>query len=135
MGFGFLIPIFFIHVGLRFELPDITSWPVLSAFLLLLLLSYAVRAVAALPLLFVGFSPRETVAGGMLIATQLSLNIVAGEIALRLGLIDEPLYFSVVLLAIVTSSVFPTAAKRVLEARPGAPRGGIPVLDAHSGLE
>ena len=118
MGFGFLIPMFFIQVGLRFNIPDLTDWAILQPFLILLVVSYVVRGLASSTLLFVGFSPRETVAGGLLVAAQLSLNIVAGTIALKEGIITQELYDSIILLAVVTSFLFPTMAKYLLLSSP-----------------
>ena len=121
MGFGFLIPIFFIQVGLRFNIPDLTDWAILQPFLILLVVSYAVRALASSTLLFVGFSPRQTVAGGLLVTAQLSLNIVAGSIALNEGIINQELFDSIILLAVVTSFLFPTLAKWLLVHSPVPP--------------
>jgi Kef-type K+ transport system membrane component KefB len=129
IGFGFFIPIFFIFVGLRFELPNLTDWAVLKPFLILLVASYIVRALASSCLLFVGFGPRETVAGGLLVAAQLSLNIVAGTIALNAGIIDQGLYDSVIMLALVTSFLFPTIAKWILSRRSEDGRPGSKIVD------
>ena len=87
-GYAFFIPIFFVMVGVRFDLAAVLGSPrTLLLVPLLLFLAYAIKFIASL-LLRLTFSWRETLAGGAL----LDVGIVIGG----------PLFG-----AIVTASGFP----------------------------
>jgi Kef-type K+ transport system membrane component KefB len=73
IGFGFFIPIFFIMVGVSFDLPALLSSS--KAPLLvppLLVVAYAIKLLATL-LYRLNFSWRETLAAGTLLSSRLSL--------------------------------------------------------------
>lgn len=90
IGYGFFIPVFFIVVGVRFDLPALlASSEALVLVPILLLGAYAVKSLPAL-VYRAYFSWRETLAAGMLLSARLSLIIAAASIALDLGAITEP---------------------------------------------
>ena len=67
IGYAFFIPIFFIMVGVRFDLAALLESPqTLLLVPLLLVLAYAVKFAAALVFRACSFSWRETLAGGRL---------------------------------------------------------------------
>ena len=107
IGYGFFIPLFFIDVGIQFDLQAFlhspTAWVV---FPLMLLAAFAIKLAAAL-VLRSSFSWRETLAGGALLSARLSLIVAASAIGLRLGVIDEAVNASIVLTAAVTASLSP----------------------------
>ncbi len=107
IGYGFFIPLFFIDVGIQFNLQaflsDSRAWVL---FPLMLAAAFAIKFLASLPLRAV-FSWRETLAGGALLSARLSLIIAASAIELRLGLISESVNASIVLIAAVTASLSP----------------------------
>ncbi|NIL99751.1 MAG: cation:proton antiporter [Acidobacteria bacterium] len=107
-GYGFLIPIFFIHVGVRFEVAALARPGVLSGALLLILAATLVKMGASSVLLLVGFSPRQTLSAGVLLSARLSLVIAVAEMGVRLNLLSRELEAQVVMLAIVTSVLAPT---------------------------
>jgi Kef-type K+ transport system membrane component KefB len=106
-SYGFLIPIFFINVGLGFELNVLLEPGVL---LLSLELIGAAVVVKLLPpfLILRRLSFREVLASGVLLSARLSLVIAVATIGLELGLMGADLHSSVILLAIVTSTFAPT---------------------------
>jgi len=123
-SYGFLIPVFFINVGLSFDLSVVLDPGIL---LLALELIGAAVAVKVLPpfLLLRGLRLRETLAAGVLLSARLSLVIAVATVGVRIGLMEQGLHSSVILLALVTSTFAPTlfrllapplpAPKRVLE--------------------
>jgi len=106
-SYGFLIPVFFINVGLGFELPVLLKPGV---FILALdLLGAAVVVKLLPPFLVLRRLPfREVLASGVLLSARLSLVIAVAELGVRIGLMDEALHSSVILLALVTSTFAPT---------------------------
>jgi len=128
IGYGFFIPIFFINVGVNFDLPALLSSP--AAMLLLPLLIVAAYLVKFLPALVFRslFSWRETLAAGALLSSRLSLIIAASAIALELGMIASATNSAVILVAIVTCVASPLLFGRILPPEKAARRNGIVIL-------
>lgn len=112
LGFGFFIPFFFIMVGSRFD------WQILvhsrGTFILFPLLIGAAYLVKLIPsLLFrLGFGWRESISAGFLLSSRLSLIIAASAVALQLGVINEGLNATIVLMAMVTCTLSPVLFSR-----------------------
>jgi Kef-type K+ transport system membrane component KefB/Trk K+ transport system NAD-binding subunit len=125
MGFGFFVPIFFIMVGVRFDLPALLSSP--QALLLVPLLLGVAYVVKFLPTLLyrLNFSWRETLAAGALLSSRLSLIIAAAAIALDLGIINQATNASVILVAIVTCTLSPMLFNRLLPPQAIVARRGV----------
>jgi Trk K+ transport system NAD-binding subunit len=128
IGFGFFIPLFFIMVGAKFDLPALLSSP--AALLLVPLLlagAYVVKLVPAL-LFRTRFSWRETWAAGALLSSRLSLIIAASAIALELGLLPPAVNAAIVLVAVVTCTVSPLLFGRILGTTERPSRQGVLIL-------
>jgi Kef-type K+ transport system membrane component KefB/Trk K+ transport system NAD-binding subunit len=113
IGYGFFIPIFFIMVGVEFNFQSLLESP--QALLLvpiLIVIAFSVKVLPALALR-ISFTWRESLAGGFLISSRLSLIIAAASIALSLGLISDAINAAVILLAVVTCSVSPMLFNRL----------------------
>jgi Kef-type K+ transport system membrane component KefB/Trk K+ transport system NAD-binding subunit len=107
IGFGFFIPIFFLMVGVKFDLPAILrsrkTWALAPV---LLVAAYLIKVLPAL-LFKLRFTWKETFAAGFLLSSRLSLIIAASGIGLRLGVIDEPTNAAFILVAAVTATISP----------------------------
>ena len=113
-GFGFLIPIFFIKVGVDFNLPALlSSRQSLVLLPLLLLAALLVKIIPALVFRTV-FSPKETLAAGVLLSARLSLIIAASAIGTRLGVISSTVNSAIILVAIVTVTLAPMIFNRII---------------------
>ncbi len=125
IGFGFFVPIFFIMVGVSFDLPALLSSPrALLLVPLLLGVAYAIKLVAAL-LYSLNFSWRETFAAGTLLSSRLSLIIAAAAIALDLGIINEATNSAIILVAIVSCTLSPILFNRLLPPKAAEERHGV----------
>ena len=111
IGYGFLIPLFFIHVGMQFDLTNILSPRLILFTLELLGLALAVKVLPSLLLVFTGVSLRGAVNAGFLLSSRLSLIIVAATIGLEYGFITEQYKDAIVLLAVFTCLLGPSAFK------------------------
>lgn len=107
-SFGFLIPIFFINVGLRFELELLEDWETLMRALGLVLIAFVVKIVPSLLFLLRGLSLRETFAVGILLSARLSLIIAVATIGVELGLISIEDRAIAILLAAASATLAPT---------------------------
>ncbi len=114
MGYGFFIPLFFIDVGVQFDLHaflnDPRAW---LLFPLMILAAFAIKSIASLPYR-AAFSWQETLAGGLLLSARLSLIVAASAIGLRLGVISEAVNASIVLTAAVSATLAPLAFNLLL---------------------
>jgi Kef-type K+ transport system membrane component KefB len=127
IGFGFLIPVFFISTGVAFQLRGLLDHPAALAlvpFLLLALL--VVRGVPAL-LYARAVGRRRAVAGGLLQATTLTFVIVAAEIGVEDGKLTPAAAAALVAAGLLSAALFPAAAARLLS--PGR-RGELRVAHA-----
>jgi Kef-type K+ transport system membrane component KefB len=125
IGFGFFVPIFFIMVGVSFDLPALLSSPrALLLVPLLLGVAYAIKITAAL-LYRLNFSWRETLAAGTLLSSRLSLIIAAAAIALALGIINDATNSAIILVAIVSCTASPILFNRLLPPQETPERKGV----------
>lgn len=107
IGFGFFIPLFFIRIGLDFNLGALATSPqALSIAPLLILAAIVVKFIPAL-LFRLTFSWRETLAAGALLSARLSLVIAASAVGLRLGVISEAVNAAILLVAVITVTAAP----------------------------
>lgn len=121
VGYGFFIPIFFIMVGVGFDLPALLrSRSVLLLVPLLLGIAYVVKSVPAL-IYRLQYSWQETLAAGMLLSSRLSLIIAAAAIGAHLGLVSPAVNAAIILVAIITCTVSPILFNRYAPARGKAP--------------
>lgn len=123
IGFGFFIPIFFIMVGVDFNLGVLMASP--RALWLVPILLLAAVVVKVLPSLIfrLRFGWVETLAAGSLLSARLSLIIAASAIGLRMGVIGDTVNAAIILVAVITVTVAPLIFLRLsqdttVEARP-----------------
>lgn len=117
IGYGFFIPIFFVMVGVNFDLPALLGSR--SALLLvpvLIGLAYVVKLAPA-ALYRLKYTSREAFGIGILLCSHLSLEIAAATIGLELGIISEAVNSSIILVAIITSTVSPIVFNHLMPER------------------
>jgi Kef-type K+ transport system membrane component KefB len=121
VGYGLLVPVFFITSGLTLDLSGLVEHPAalaaVPAFLLALLVVRALPAVAfrhELP-------RREVLAVGLLQATSLPFLLAAVEIGHEMGLLDPAVGAGLVAAGLVSVLVFPAVALTLLPRRVEVP--------------
>lgn len=125
IGYGFFIPIFFIMVGARFNLLAVLeSTQGLLLLVWLIVVAFVVKIVPAL-LLKLRFTWRQTLGGGVLLSSRLSLIIAASAIALSMGLISETVNSEIIMLAIITVTIAPFLFGRIYPRQEKQIRSGI----------
>ena len=114
IGFGFFIPVFFIMVGVTFNLPSLLTSP--GALWLLPLLLVAAVVVKLVPALVfrLGYSWQETLGAGVMLSARLSLIIAAAAIGTRLQVISESVNAAIILVAIITVTLAPLVFLRLV---------------------
>lgn len=111
LGFGFLIPIFFINVGLQFDLTRILGPSQLLFALELLILAVLVKVLPSLLLTLQGMKLRESLQAGALLTSRLSLIVAAASIGVQQKLITPEIKDAIILLALLTCLLGPTLFK------------------------
>jgi Kef-type K+ transport system membrane component KefB len=117
IGYGFLIPVFFVSSGLTFDLNALFSSPttILRAPIFLLAL-LAVRGIPAL-LYRPVVGNRRTVAAALLQATSLPFVVVAARIGVSLDLISGANAAALVAAGLLSVLIFPIVALGLLRER------------------
>ncbi|NDY43475.1 cation:proton antiporter [Dissulfurirhabdus thermomarina] len=122
-AYGFLIPIFFIHVGLEFPLSAFAETGFLVFTGKLLVAALLVKLIPALLLRLRGLGWRHCLLAGLLLSARLSLIVAAAAIGVEKGLLSPRMEPAILTLALVTASLVPVAFRR-LALRWGAAGGG-----------
>ena len=111
LAFGFLIPIFFINVGVQLDLSHIMRPERIVFALELLALAFLVKLVPSLLLKLGDVSWKKALQAGALLSSRLSLLVAAASIGVREGLITDELRETIVLLVLITCFLGPTLFK------------------------
>jgi Kef-type K+ transport system membrane component KefB len=118
VGYGFVVPVFFVASGVRLDLHGLLADPAALArvpvFLLALL---AVRGLAAAPLL-PSAGTRGTTAAGLLQATSLPFILTATQIGLATSLLSPVTAAALVTAGLLSVLLFPTGALALLRGQP-----------------
>jgi Kef-type K+ transport system membrane component KefB len=116
-GFGFFVPIFFMEVGIGFDVAGVLQGEFVTALLFLLGAGLLVRVVPSLLLPLIGLSLRESLASGVVLAAPLTLLVAISQVGLHTGLLDAETAGVIVLYAIVGGVLFPTAFRWIAPGR------------------
>ena len=106
LGNGLFIPIFFVVVGVRFEVASLDGAAIRTALFLSLLLGLT-RILPSLLFARRGTPLRERAAAGALLSAPLTLVVAIGTIGRDLGLLEAGQQASLVLVAMLVSIAFP----------------------------
>lgn len=110
-GYGFLVPLFFIHVGMQFDVANVLSVEQLFFTTKLLGFAMAVKVLPCLLFVFGGISLLKSLNIGLLMTSRLSLILVAATLGLEFGFITEAFKDAIILLAVTTCLLGPTLFK------------------------
>jgi Kef-type K+ transport system membrane component KefB len=94
-------PLFFVSIGFKINFVDNFEWKITLLVLLIAIVSKLVGA--GLGALWGGLKWREALAVGFGMNARGAMEIVLGLLALQAGVISQPLFVSIVIMAVVTS--------------------------------
>lgn len=107
IGYGLLVPIFFIMVGanldLRVLLRSPTAVPLIGILLLVVLITNLAGALFFLPLM----KARDSLAYGLLMITRLSLTVAGASVGVQAGLISPATEAALIILSVLTCLLGP----------------------------
>ena len=113
-GYGFLIPIFFVMIGVNLNIWGLFSDPKLLALIPLLLIALFISKVIPVLLLKKWYDNRTFLASSILLTSTLSLVIAASTIGERMGMITSEMSGTFILVAIISSIFTPILFKKLM---------------------
>ncbi len=114
MGYGFFIPVFFVHVGMRLHVAPgqlLADAGFIAQVVVAMLVVKLLPQLAWLPF---GRSVRDAAATSALLAAPLTLVIAIADLGVRLGFLTTEREVSLIAAGMIASLVWPTLARSLL---------------------
>lgn len=112
-GYGFLIPIFFVMIGVDLDIWSLFGEPKLLLLIPLLLIGLLISKLIPIYLLKFWYETKTVFASGVLLTSTLSLVIAAATIGERIGVITKEMSGMFILVAVITSVFTPIVFKKM----------------------
>ncbi|MEH7158264.1 monovalent cation:proton antiporter family protein [Neobacillus drentensis] len=112
-GYGFLIPIFFVMVGVNLDIGSLLNEKKLLLLIPLLLVGLLFSKLVPVYLLKIWYDLKTVLASGFLLTSTLSLVIAAATIGERLEIITTEMSGTLILVAVITSIFTPIVFKKL----------------------
>ncbi|MEH7336655.1 monovalent cation:proton antiporter family protein [Neobacillus drentensis] len=112
-GYGILIPIFFVMVGVNLDVWSLFSEKKLLLLIPLLLIGLLLSKLIPVYLLKFWYDKKTVIASGFLLTSTLSLVIAAATIGERMEVITEQMSGTLILVAVITSIFTPMVFKKL----------------------
>ncbi|SDC79582.1 monovalent cation:H+ antiporter-2, CPA2 family [Terribacillus halophilus] len=111
-GYGFLIPIFFVMVGVEMDLRALLTDPQILILIPLLLIALLISKLVPILYLRRWYDWRSVISAGTILTSTLSLVIAAAAIGERIGVIDAKMEGALILVAVISCIITPWFFKR-----------------------
>ena len=112
-GFGFLVPIFFVHVGASFGLENIFIPEVILTTIILLGLMFSIRIISAYTLVSL-IGKKNALLSGLALSMPLTLMIAVATIGVEKSMISEYDYYAVILASLLEVIISMVGIKMLL---------------------
>lgn len=112
-GYGFLIPIFFVMIGVKLDIWSLLQDPQLLVLIPLLLLALLLSKLLPSLLLKKWYDMKTVIASGFLLTSTLSLVIAAATIGERLKVITPEMSGTLILVAVISCVLTPIVFKKL----------------------
>jgi monovalent cation:H+ antiporter-2, CPA2 family len=112
-GYGFLIPIFFVMIGVELDLGSLLSDKKMLLLIPLLVLAFLISKIIPVYLLRYWYDTKTTIASAFLLTSTLSLVIAAAKIAERIEIITAQMSGTLILVAVITCIITPILFKKL----------------------
>ncbi|KEZ52294.1 MULTISPECIES: monovalent cation:proton antiporter family protein [Metabacillus] len=119
-GYGFLIPIFFVMVGVDLDIWSLFKDPKILMLIPLLFIALLISKIVPIYLLKRWYDTKTTLAAGFLLTSTLSLVIAAATIGERVNVIDSQMSGALILTAVLTSIFTPIGFKKLFPEKLGS---------------
>ena len=112
-GYGFLIPIFFVMVGVDLDLWSLLSDKHLLLLIPLLIIAFLISKFIPVFLLKKWYDTKTVVSSAFLLTSTLSLVIAAAKIAERIGAITAAMSGNIHISAVITCIITPILFRKI----------------------
>ncbi|WP_078408690.1 monovalent cation:proton antiporter family protein [Priestia abyssalis] len=112
-GYGFLIPIFFVMVGVKLDVWSLFTDAKVIVLMPLLLIALLLSKIVPIFILRIWYDTKTVLASGFLLTSTLSLVIAAATIGEKVGVIDAQMSGALILVAIITCIFTPIFFKKL----------------------
>lgn len=112
-GYGFLIPIFFVMVGVKLDIWSLLQDKKLLLLIPLLLCGLFISKILPVFLLKIWYDTKTVLASGFLLTSTLSLVIAAATIGEKMKVITAQMSGTLILVAVITSIFTPIVFKKL----------------------
>ncbi len=112
-GYGFLIPIFFVMIGVNLDIWALLQEEKLLLLIPFLLIALLISKLIPVYILKIWYDNRTVLASSFLLTSTLSLVIAAATIGERMGVITKEMSGMFILVAVITSIFTPIVFKKV----------------------
>jgi len=114
-GYGFLVPLFFIGVGLRFDIRDFFNREVIYPAVLIAGIIFLVRSIGSLVFIFSKIPLKQSILVPFSLSFPLTLLIAIATLGLEIRVIGNADAMIIILAAIVTALVYPWTFKLLVK--------------------
>lgn len=112
-GYGFLIPIFFVMVGVNLDIWSLLSDKKMVLLIPLLLVALLLSKIIPIYVLKLWYDTKTVIASGFLLTSTLSLVIAAATIGERMEVISPEMSGTLILVAIISCVITPIVFKKL----------------------
>ncbi len=114
IGEGFFIPIFFVHLGMTFNLGAFTSAGIFAGILIILAIVGKILG-SGLGAKISDFSNKESLAAGIAMVPRAEIALIIANFGLEKGVITPEISSTILVMVIITTIVTPTPLWKVLK--------------------
>jgi monovalent cation:H+ antiporter-2, CPA2 family len=112
-GYGFLIPIFFVMVGVKLDVWSLFSDKKVLILMPLLFIALLISKLVPVLILRKWYDMKTVLASGFLLTSTLSLVIAAATVGENIGVIDSQMSGALILVAIITCIITPIIFRKL----------------------
>jgi monovalent cation:H+ antiporter-2, CPA2 family len=112
-GYGFLIPIFFVMIGVGLDIWSLLSDPKMLLLIPLLLIALLLSKIVPVYILRKWYDTKTVIASGFLLTSTLSLVIAAATIGERMEVITPEMSGTLILVAVISCVITPIVFKKM----------------------
>ncbi|MCF6136871.1 monovalent cation:proton antiporter family protein [Pseudalkalibacillus berkeleyi] len=131
-GYGFLIPIFFVMIGVKINL-----WELFADSQVLLLMPFLLIAfmfVKVIPVLWLKkwYNMKVVMSIGILLSSKLTLVIAAAEIGEKMNMVDSRMSSAIILVGVISSIIGPIFFKKMFPKKTVSEKKTMAIIGANS---
>ena len=112
-GYGFLIPIFFVMIGVDIDLWGLLSDPKMLMLIPLLLIALIISKIIPVYILKIWYDTKTVLASAFLLTSTLSLVVAAATIGERIGALSAEMSGTFILVAVITCMITPIIFRKL----------------------